>query len=296
MPAVANARDFGILTLATPNDYLKAIGLRLSLKVSNPKIPVAVACSSRLRGVMSPHFDLVLDEKPGIRGFIHKVYLDQYSPFSRTLFFDSDVLVFKDVRAFVDRWPADQPYNACGIVREGGISSFGLDRAAILKKIDRTKFNDIGGAGHALFSKPSCHELFDMARRISENYSDYAGSATYADEDAVGIVMSILNYPPMIDPNFLKRHFSAKPGTLRMDASIGLCSFIDAVSNERVEPCMIHFADNEAPLAYSRQLIKLYRKFGVPTRGIATLGFKDYYQNEIRRPISRKLNWLKKMM
>ena len=76
--------SFGILTLATPSDYLKAIGLALSLKVSNPGVPLAVACHPRIKPLLAPHFDFVIDEQPDIRGFAHKVYLDYYTPFEKT--------------------------------------------------------------------------------------------------------------------------------------------------------------------------------------------------------------------
>ena len=92
---------FGILTLATPNDYLKAIGLALSVRVSNPGVPVAVACSAKVRPFVAPYFDHVIAEQAGLRGFVHKVYLDRYSPFTETMFFDSDVLVFKPVLALL---------------------------------------------------------------------------------------------------------------------------------------------------------------------------------------------------
>ena len=110
---------FGILTLATPDDYRKAIGLALSLRVSNPGVPTAVACSPKLRARLAPYFDRVIDEDPTLRGFVHKVHLDRYSPFDDTFFFDSDVLVFRDLKPKVEEWN-DQVYNATGgYLRDG---------------------------------------------------------------------------------------------------------------------------------------------------------------------------------
>jgi hypothetical protein len=74
--------------MATPNDVLKAVGLAFSLRISNPGVPLAVACSPKLRPLVEPHFDHVIDEQPGLKGFVHKVYLDRYSPFEETLFLD----------------------------------------------------------------------------------------------------------------------------------------------------------------------------------------------------------------
>ncbi|OYV43651.1 MAG: hypothetical protein B7X10_06355, partial [Burkholderiales bacterium 21-58-4] len=56
--------NFGVLTLATPNDHLKAIGLALSLRVSNPGVPTAVACSPAVGSLLEPYFDHVIAEDP----------------------------------------------------------------------------------------------------------------------------------------------------------------------------------------------------------------------------------------
>jgi hypothetical protein len=74
--------EFGVLTLATDNDYLKAIGLALSLRVTNPAVPLAIACNASVAEKAGRFFDHVIPEQAGLRGFVHKVYLDRYSPSS----------------------------------------------------------------------------------------------------------------------------------------------------------------------------------------------------------------------
>jgi len=87
--------SFGILTLATAGDYRKAIGLALSVRVSNPGVPIAVACAPNMRGLLAPYFDHLSDKDPSLFGYVHKIHLDRYSPFEETFFFDSDVLLFR---------------------------------------------------------------------------------------------------------------------------------------------------------------------------------------------------------
>ena len=181
--------EFGILTLATPNDYMKAIGLALSLRVSNHGVPLAVACHPRIKPTLAPYFDYVVDEQPDIRGFAHKVYLDRYTPFDRTLYLDSDILVFKPVAKFIQEW-GNVPYVACGEYVTGGASSFGFDRDALLKRMGWERLVCIDGAGHAFFCKPACEAIFARAREITENYKEFAGTARYADEDVMGVVMT----------------------------------------------------------------------------------------------------------
>jgi hypothetical protein len=86
---------FGVLTLATANDCRKAIGLALSVRVSNPGTPIAVACSANVRPQLVRYFDYVVDKDPEVHGYLHKLNLDRYSPFDETFYFDSDILVFR---------------------------------------------------------------------------------------------------------------------------------------------------------------------------------------------------------
>ena len=283
--------SFGILTLASPTDYLKAIGLSLSLRASNPGVPTAVACSAKLRSALAPYFDYVIEEHPGLRGFVHKVYLDQYTPFDTTFFLDSDILCFRPLKPYVEIW--NNPiYSACGRYHTGGMSMFGLDRDAVLRKIGRDKLVVIDGAGHACFEKAASRELFTLAREITANYKDYAGDIPYADEDVMSIAMTMLNLEPSPYLDFFSRYLSAVPGTLVMDSSKGICHYISTIDNEPYIPCIMHFAANEAPVAYTRELMRLFRAYDVPTKGLLTLGSNDFWMTHVKpmlRTIKKKL-------
>jgi hypothetical protein len=283
--------SFGVLTLATPGDYLKAIGLALSLRVSNPGVPIAVACSARVMPLVKPYFDVVVEEKAGLRGFVHKVYLDEYSPFGETMFFDSDVLVFRPILPFVRNWGAG-PYYACGGYMSDGVSAFGLDRRAVLEQLNKERLVVIDGAGHALFRQPSCKAVFEFAREVTADYSRYVGAnALYADEDVLSIVLTSMDLPPAPDQDYFHaRYLSAKPGTMTMDATAGICTFVASdptLNGRRVVPYMVHFADREAPIPYTLQLFKLFRKFGVPTDGLLKMGASDFYRGSIKNPMVR---------
>lgn len=280
--------SFGILTLATQDDYLKAIGLALSLKVSNPGIPLAVACNPpHLKPLLAPHFDFVIDQRADVRGFAQKVYLDHYSPFEKTLFLDSDIFVFKPVAPFIQSW-GDVPYVATGRYVTGGFSTFGFDRDALLHRMGWERMVHIDGAGHAYFCKPACKAIFDRAREITAHYKEIAGNARYADEDVMNIVLTEFNVVPPPRHPFFSRYLSAKRGTLEMDASLGKCYFIQAGSNLKglpSQPCIMHFASNEAPLAYTFQLYKLFSKFGLPTMVLLKFGSKLFWKRHIKLPV-----------
>jgi len=274
------ASQFGILTLATPNDYLKAIGLALSVRVSNPGVPIAVACSAKARPLLEPWFDHVIEEKPGLRGFVHKIYLDEYSPFEETMFFDSDVLVYKPVQPYVDVW-RKHPYTAAGKIMSTGKSSFGMDRAEMCRKLGKSELVVIDGAGHAFFRKPACQEIFDAARDVAAHHQEIMGPIKFADEDVMDYVLTKYGIPPMPRPDFFSRYRSAVPGTMKLDATKGLCEFVFKDTGQPMRPCMMHFAANEAALQYHWQLHKLFRKFGVKAPGLLSSAFHDFYELEV---------------
>jgi hypothetical protein len=280
---------FGVLTLATRNDYRKAIGLALSLRVSNPDVPVAVACSREVRPLLAPHFDAVIDEDPSLRGFVHKVHLDRYTPFEDTFFFDSDVLVFRDLRPFLNEWQ-DQAYNVCGHYMRDGVTATGFDRKFVRDRIGKDELAVIDGAGHCYFRKPACLEFFDLARRVTANYPDYVGGTIrYFDEEAVSIAMTIMGVRPRKWDGFFSRHLSAVPGTLKLDATNGVCKLVDRANGRTVTPCMMHFAANEAPVTYARQLRRLYRKFDVSPEGLYSMALADLFETEVKWRAARAI-------
>jgi hypothetical protein len=282
-------KDFGVLTLAHRGDYRKAIGLSLSMRVSNPRVPLAVACSSDTKELLAPYFDHVVEEIPGLRGFVHKVHLDRYSPFDRTLFLDSDVLVFKDLAPYVEKW-ANASYTACGTYLADGESCFGLDRCAVRMKLGVNRMVSIEGAGHAYFRKPQCFELFELAREITADYRRFADDARYADEDVIAIAMTRLELAPVPYEDFFARHLSAIPGTLRMDARRGQCEFLAVTTRRPFAPCMMHFAADEAPFRYTLELARLHRHFRIeaPLGAFVGMAFADLYRGTFRNWLSNR--------
>lgn len=280
---------FGILTLATPKDATKAIGLALSLRVSNPGVPIAVTCSKELAPLFQEIFDHVIHEDARLRGFRHKLELDRYSPFEETFFFDADVLVFRSLLEILPEWRV-HPYAACGEWIAEGVSPFGLDRKQVLQKIQRSALVHIDGAGHAYFRKPECAPTFELARAVADDYERFAGRIKLADEDVMDIALSILNAKPMPRHGFWSRYCTARRGTIRMDASVGVCEFADSETGEHVRPHMMHFAASEAPVAYYLQLRKLFRKFGVDLSSLRSVFSTDVHSRYVRLPINRLAN------
>ena len=161
----------GSLTLATESDFIKAIGLAQSLQKTNASLPKAIVCSKLVADRVRPYFDLCIDERDDIRGFMHKLFLDEYSPFERTLFLDADVLVFKNLKETFHDW-SGAPYTARGDYRTEGKSEFGLDRKSVLAKIEREKLVCIEWSeGMPIFKNHTAMMSLICAREIGFNYS-----------------------------------------------------------------------------------------------------------------------------
>jgi hypothetical protein len=249
--------------------------LSLSLRISNPQVKTAVACAPALEPVLKPYFDIVIHENKTLKGFEHKVHLDRYTPFDDTFFFDSDVLVFGKFEELGGHW-WEQPYSVCGRTKIDGFSCFGLDRAKVRQKLGTKHMVDIDGAGHALFRRPQCNALFEKAREITTNFTEWTGTERYADEDIVAVAMTTLSIVPMPDDTFLATYVGSKRNLKVLDASRGLCIDHDGNGRQR-KPMMMHFAANQAPIPYYFQLAKLYEKFGVNKKDLVSMTLKDTY-------------------
>lgn len=158
----------------------------------------------------------------------------------------------------------------------------------IVNRLGVERMVGIDGAGHALFRKPDCRKVFDRAREITANYPEFAGNARYADEDVLNIVMTEQGLTPVHDDPFFSRYMSGVKGSMVMDARKGVCGFIDTKTRQWTEPCMMHFAADEAPIPYTLQLWKLLGHFGVSRQGLLKLGFDDFCNSRVR-PVLRDL-------
>lgn len=247
--------ESGILTMCYEADWHKAVGLSLCLRARSTKLPTAVVAPETLRAKLEPYFNHFIPERTDLRGFMHKVYLDEYSPFTKTLFLDADMLVFRDPQELFDRW-AGNAYMARGRSVKEGKSSFGLDRARILERLNKESFACIDGAGHAYFEKPACHAIFDRAREVLQDYSSWAPTAAVADEDILGIVMTELDIYPEEDKQVVGFPKAILKTIAPMDPVRGNCEYID-LDGDHLNPLIMHFPRNMSPVMYHYYLSKI---------------------------------------
>ena len=109
-------QERGILTTAFgPKTYLdRAVNLARSCRYHSPEVPLAIITDKPEDKSLRRHFNQVLplvqtrnhSEGTNLKGlgFEHKFFLDKLSPFKKTIFLDSDCLLFADISAFFERF------------------------------------------------------------------------------------------------------------------------------------------------------------------------------------------------
>jgi len=277
--------EFGVLTLATPKDYKKAVGLACSIKLTSPGVPVAVTCCRSIAQCIGKYFDNVIIEKEGIRGFAHKLFLDEYTPYEKTFFLDADILLYRNITEIFNRWKGS-PYAVRGYFPAGGVSSsFGLDRDKVLSIIGKSKFSCIDGAGHAYFEKPACCAVFDKAREIMNDYHRYAGECRLADEDVMGIAMTMLDIPPKENQGFMGSPWHAAKGRAKeFDVLNKHCRYFDKQYGD-ISPYAAHFMHKATPFLYAGELTKLFKEYHVTLEGLWIDALKDKLTTDFLWPL-----------
>jgi len=275
--------EYGVITLAIPKDYKKAIALALTLKEHTPSLPISIVCPEALKNRVAPYFDQVIIERPDLKGFEHKLYLDEYSPYKNTFFFDADILIIKDIMPIIEQW-AGSAYAVRGRLTTNGVSSFGLDRKYVLALLQKEQFSAIDGAGHAYFEKPQCTKLFNTARNIMAEYEIYKASR-FADEDAVGIAMTQLDIEPKNNSNFLGSPWCAINRSFKINTDNSTCNYQDLVLGE-VEPYVVHFPSFVYPFTYAREMARTYRRHDVKVGGLWLQAAKEVWILHVFWPLA----------
>ncbi len=277
----------GILTMCYEADWHKAIGLAMSLRMVKSELPVAVCCPPSLRSKVENHFDFYIPQRGDLSGFVHKLHLDEYSPFQRTLFIDADILIFRDPQELFDHWEG-QPYMARGELLRESTSSFGLRRGDILAKMNKEHFSCIGGAGHAYFEKPACQPIFDRARQILLEYDQWAPGANIADEDIFGIVMTEREIFPDQRNDITAYSKIAAKNSLVVNVENGVCNFINS-SGQKIHPLMLHFHTRANPIQYHAELTRLAKLYDVRGVNWRTLGLSEWAHYQLWWGIKSKI-------
>ncbi len=254
------SRKRGIITMAYGSQrYIKmAKALGKSLKLHNDKIPRAVVTDSddpELKQLYDIYVPLKLELGRGVK---QKLYLDQYSPFEETLYIDSDCIVVKNIE---DLWELfhNASFGVVGENKQQGKVFGDLLEISEAKSIFGVDSIPVFNGGLYYFNKSDkANEVFKQARIIMEDYKklgikSFRGGI--ADEPLFGLSLALCGIDAIDDKGASMRSTIKMVGWLKVDVLKGICSFNK--EGKRVNPAILHFADNTCLYEYKREQLKL---------------------------------------
>jgi hypothetical protein len=236
----------GFVTIAIGHEkYLRqARILSLSLRRNMPGFPLAIVTDSQS---LAASADIIIPAKSEVpAGVLHKVLLDEYTPFSETLFIDSDCIVtrpflheLEQIRKF-DFTPAMERFTP-----GNGNDEYIDDLPATLTMIGGEKFPKFNGGVYFFKDGKLSSLVFRTAREIHSSYQKYGirafDKSGPGEETVFALALSKLGLLDLYhDEGRLMRTPTGLKGKLSIDPQGGGCTFerYDGV----VSPAICHFA------------------------------------------------------
>jgi hypothetical protein len=195
----------GYLTLATGSPFYLdlAMNLVLSLKLNDPARPVCLVTDHAMPipGAYRPYIDELayLKEKPGFHGCLNKLRMNEVSPFTETMFVDSDCILLKND---MDRhWTKFQSPGFCSPGSK--VTSgrwYGFDIADVIKKLGIDYMRTLNSGVFYFRRGAESDRFFATALDLVENHKQDLGSfhrnkLQLADEPFIGAALGKLHTP-----------------------------------------------------------------------------------------------------
>jgi len=197
----------GYLTLATGNKfYLElAVNLALSLKLNDPTRAVCLVTDQKMEipEAYHPYFNDVvrLNAKPGFHGCLNKLRVHKISPFTETMFIDSDcILIKKDMDRHWSKFQAPGFSIAGGKVTDGSWYEFSI--ADVIEKLGIPYMVKMNSGVFYFRNGNESDEFFATALNFVERHKNILGTMhrnklQLADEPFIGASLGALSLEPI---------------------------------------------------------------------------------------------------
>jgi hypothetical protein len=260
MNSATNSR--GVITLAYGQECFieQARSLGQSLKLHAPHLPRTLITDSTDPEVGRLFTEVIPYRSEYGSGVRQKLFLDQYSPYGRTLFVDSDCLVLGDLETFWSAF-AGNYFGVPGYryLHKGSVDPY-LDVDHALGKLGLTAIPKFNGGTYYFTRSPEATQFFNTARNILENWRDFKLREFRRDGPGDESVYSLAMAVHSISPTSMGSGGMWTPvgykGPLLLDALLGTCSF--EKEGMKLAPEIIHFPGEYAySFVYARERAKL---------------------------------------
>ncbi len=249
----------GILTIATgAQKYIDmAINLSLSSRLKVPHIPIALVTDSK-DPELHKHFNFIIPVNSEYgKGVIQKLFVNEYSPFEKTMFIDSDCLIVDSIDWLFDLFDGKK-VSVIGKKKYDYILS-GKTIEYLKTQIDLDYLISFNGGVYYFEKSELANKVYEKAREFV-NYYDKLGFRKWrdgvADEVLMSLAMSYFRMIPIEDGGKGMRTPIAQKGQFKMDILKGYCEFYK--EGEKVTPAIMHFGgDCLNTFFYKRELKKM---------------------------------------
>ena len=249
--------DRGVITLAFGvTKYIEmAKTLARSLELHSPHLPRAIVTDCTDDGELLELFDVVIAYDQSLGSNVRqKLFLDRYSPYSKTLFVDSDSIVSSDID-FIFRELDGVDFTVPGedFLVMGQKDPF-FDVDIVLKHYGFASIPNFNGGLYYFEKGQISTAVFGSARDILDQRHelglfDFRGDGP-ADEPIMAIAMKLHGREMFQDHGTMMRTPIGLRGALDIDVISGKNTF--QKHSKVVSPAVIHFAAqwNEHPIYY----------------------------------------------
>ncbi|MFO1000097.1 MAG: hypothetical protein U0936_07160 [Planctomycetaceae bacterium] len=253
--------EAGILTIANGSVpyYEMAKSLAISIRRFSPGIPIAVVTDNP--DALKSHFDLVIPSDPTRGKSVNqKLYIDLYSPFKKTLFIDSDCIVFTDLHYVFDAFEGGNCVISNDVYDLSHRNPRELDFSRLEKKTGLNELHGFNGGVYYVEAGTLSETAFRQARSILSDFVGYGipdfRDGEPNDEYVLAIALSVCKVPLAEVSRQVMQIPLGLDGELRLDVISGTVAF--SVWGRPVNPAIVHFCGyfRDWPI-YSRECLKL---------------------------------------
>jgi hypothetical protein len=255
----------GVLTLAYgPDPYIRmAEGVARSIRLRNPEARLAVV-TDRDSASLRRCFDVIIPLEPRYGpGLAQKLHLDLYSPFQRTLYLDSDCLVFRDIELLWNQFRGFEGLGLFGVPLAPGELHYAItDQKRFLAELGLSRMIMTNTGVLYFDASPDTTKAFETARALATR-GDALGLRRHPvgffnDEPIFGAVVELLGLPfisDIEDPAFTLACFGTD-GMAGIDVRHGRSRHVSA--GRTFAPVAIHFnIESQHSAIYDRELRRL---------------------------------------
>ncbi|MDN5747147.1 MAG: hypothetical protein L0H64_01230 [Pseudonocardia sp.] len=230
-----------VMTYGAARYHAQAADLTRSLRLHSPSLALAVVTDRPTDPLLDTLFDHVVPLPPGVPADGRaKLDLDLHSPFERTLYLDSDSLVFRDVSFVLERYRGREIVVLGRQISEG--HWYG-DVPALCRLAGSSSIPQFNGGVLYFADTPVTRAVFGFARELASRYGELGldrFNGGIADEPLLAVALA--RHGIMADPRDGDTSVSllGLQGEPELDVAGGHASFVK--NGRHVAPAVVHFA------------------------------------------------------